>query len=142
MVCGILENCAVQMALRVFACIRRWNFPNLPFTAHLRLTGNAAILKRPVKTLALRIAGPIFSVHLRRWCFCRYNIYLNQNRSPRASYSNGATGGGAQGQGSAARLSNTEKIKVLVKEYGTVAVVFHTIISLFSLGTCYLLVSK
>lgn len=139
---NIRELCSADMALRVFACIRRWNFPKLPFTAHLRLTGNAAMLKRPVKTLALQTAGPIFSVHLRRWCFRRYNIYLNRNRSPRASYSNGATGGGAQGQGSAARLSNTEKIKVLVKEYGTVAVVFHTIISLFSLGTCYLLVSK
>ena len=63
----------------------------------------------------------------------------------RAAYSNGASGKGTQGpgpSGSAPRLSNTERIKVLVKEYGTVAVVFHTIMSLFSLGTCYLLVSK
>lgn len=37
---------------------------------------------------------------------------------------------------------NVEKVKVIIKEYGSVAVVFHTAISLVSLGTCYLLVSK
>ena len=137
------------MALRVFARLRRWNFPK-HFTAHLktwnsRLTETAAILKRPMNTLVSRTdsnLNPLFSVHLHKWCFRRYNICRYQNRSPRAAYSNGAAGRGLQGQGSATRLSNTERIKVLMKEYGTVAVVFHTVVSLFSLGTCYLLVSK
>ncbi len=40
------------------------------------------------------------------------------------------------------RKGHVEKVKIVIKEYGTVAVVFHTAISLFSLGTCYMLVSK
>lgn len=36
----------------------------------------------------------------------------------------------------------TDRIKVVLKEYGPVALIFHTVISLMSLGTCYLLVDK
>lgn len=43
---------------------------------------------------------------------------------------------------SAKSKSSIQKIKVILREYGTVAVVFHTVMSLGSLGTCYLLVSK
>ena len=39
-------------------------------------------------------------------------------------------------------LSYTEKIKVILKEYGTVGFVFHMGMSLMSVGTCYLLVDK
>ena len=39
-------------------------------------------------------------------------------------------------------LSYTERIKLIMKEYGTVAIIFHTAISLFSIGTCYFLVSR
>ena len=56
-----------------------------------------------------------------------------------AAYSNGAE---SQGAVVSKKLSNTEKIKIVVKEYGTVAIIFHTCISLFSLGSCYLAVSK
>ena len=42
----------------------------------------------------------------------------------------------------APKLSSTERIKVVLREYGTVAVVFHTVISLASLGTCYLVVDR
>lgn len=38
--------------------------------------------------------------------------------------------------------SSTQRIKVVLKEYGGVAVVFHTVMSLASLGTCYLIVSR
>jgi hypothetical protein len=40
------------------------------------------------------------------------------------------------------KRSYTQRIKVVLKEYGPVAVVFHTVISLISLGTCYFLVSR
>ena len=40
------------------------------------------------------------------------------------------------------KLSSTERIKVVLRDYGTVAVVFHTAISLASLGTCYLVVDR
>ena len=43
---------------------------------------------------------------------------------------------------SAPKLSSTERIKVVLREYGVVAVVFHTVMSLGSLGTCYLVVSR
>ncbi len=39
-------------------------------------------------------------------------------------------------------LSYTERIKVILKEYGAVGVAFHTVMSLSSVGTCYLLVDK
>ena len=42
----------------------------------------------------------------------------------------------------AAKLSSTERIKVVLREYGAVAVVFHTVMSLASLGTCYLVVDR
>lgn len=38
--------------------------------------------------------------------------------------------------------SSTERIKVILKEYGAVAFVFHISVSLCSVGTCYILVSK
>ncbi len=38
--------------------------------------------------------------------------------------------------------SYTERMKVIMKEYGAVGVIFHTVISLFSLGTCYFLVHR
>ena len=38
--------------------------------------------------------------------------------------------------------SYIQKVKKVLKEYGTVAVVFHTAISLASFGTCYLLVKQ
>jgi hypothetical protein len=42
----------------------------------------------------------------------------------------------------APKLSSMERIKVVLREYGTVGVVFHTVISLASLGTCYLVVDS
>ena len=42
----------------------------------------------------------------------------------------------------APKASSTERIKVVLKEYGGVGVVFHTVMSLCSLGTCYLIVSR
>ena len=46
------------------------------------------------------------------------------------------------GQSNNKPKSNIDKIRMILKEYGTVGVVFHTCISLTSLGTCYVLVSK
>ncbi len=77
----------------------------------------------------------------------------NQSRAQLVAwYSNGAQRGvqgqgGATGEGSEVkkellRKGNIEKVKTVLKEYGTVGVVFHMTISLFSVGTCYLLVSK
>lgn len=40
------------------------------------------------------------------------------------------------------KQSSTQRIKVVLREYGVVAVVFHTVMSLTSLGTCYLIVSS
>ena len=42
---------------------------------------------------------------------------------------------------SSKKLSNKEKMKILVRDYGATAVIFHVSISLTSLGLCYLLVS-
>ena len=140
---------SADMALRATVCFRTYT-SKLSSTAllNLRLAETSAVLRIPLRTLTLRTApgaSPAFGAHSQRWCIYRYAVYRSQIYKMRAAYSNGASGKGTQGQGpsgSAPRLSNTERIKVLVKEYGTVAVVFHTIMSLFSLGTCYLLVSK
>ena len=43
---------------------------------------------------------------------------------------------------SAKAQSSTQRIKVILKEYGTVAFVFHISMSLCTLSVCYLLVSK
>ena len=56
-----------------------------------------------------------------------------------AAYSNGTE---SPGVGGPKKMSNTEKVKIVVREYGSVAIIFHTCISLFSLGSCYLAVSK
>lgn len=48
--------------------------------------------------------------------------------------------GGATSSSTRKRVGYTERVKVVVKEYGTVAIVFHTVISLASLGSCYLVV--
>ena len=62
-------------------------------------------------------------------------IYGVLVKSHRVTYTNGAaTPKKAQ--------SYTDKVKVIMKEYGAVGVIFHTVISLFSLGTCYFLVSR
>ena len=42
----------------------------------------------------------------------------------------------------APKASSIEQIKVVLKEYGGVGVVFHTVMSLCSLGSCYLVVSR
>lgn len=39
-------------------------------------------------------------------------------------------------------MTRKEKLKKAVKEYGSTVIVFHVTISLISLGTCYLLVSR
>ena len=36
----------------------------------------------------------------------------------------------------------TGRLKVILREYGIVAVVFHTVISFASLGTCYMIVKS
>lgn len=40
------------------------------------------------------------------------------------------------------KLSNREKLKVALKDYGRTVIVFHVCISLMSLGACYALVSR
>lgn len=40
------------------------------------------------------------------------------------------------------QLTRAQKLKAAVKEYGVVVIVFHVGISLMSLGTCYLLVTR
>ena len=63
---------------------------------------------------------------------------------PRVRYSNEASGGGSGGSAATPMkaLSSTGRIKVILREYGSVAVVFHTAMSLFSLGSCYLVVTR
>ena len=39
-------------------------------------------------------------------------------------------------------LSRTQRLRQVIRDYGSVAIVFHTSVSMFSLGTCYLLVSR
>lgn len=48
--------------------------------------------------------------------------------------------GGVVSSSAGKRVGYVERVKVVIKEYGTVAVVFHTVISLASLGSCYLVV--
>ena len=76
----------------------------------------------------VQLGGLYLSVHAPR----AYGILA---RCPRAAYSNEAPA-------SKKTQSYTERVKVIMKEYGTVGVVFHTVISLISLGTCYFLVSR
>lgn len=45
-------------------------------------------------------------------------------------------------ENSATTMSTKEKMKKAVKEYGSTVIVFHVTISLFSLGACYLLISR
>lgn len=67
---------------------------------------------------------------------------VRQRFQPRTRYSNEASGKGSSSSSSVRALYSTDRIKVILKEYGTVAVVFHTVISLCSLGSCYLVVSR
>ena len=71
-----------------------------------------------------------------RWtCAAKWSL---SRAVPCAHYSSG----GPAPPGPAAKQSSTARVKVVIKEYGGVAVVFHTVISLCSLGTCYLIVSR
>lgn len=40
------------------------------------------------------------------------------------------------------KLSTKEKLKKAIKEYGSTVIVFHVTISMLSLGSCYLLMSR
>lgn len=40
------------------------------------------------------------------------------------------------------KLSTKEKLKKAVKEYGSTVIIFHVTISMISLGSCYLLISR
>lgn len=62
-------------------------------------------------------------------------------RGTRFLASNASAAGSGTDPESQRKLSNKERMKILVRDYGTTAVVFHTIISLTSLGLSYLLVS-
>ena len=63
---------------------------------------------------------------------------VTSDTSTAAGSTTAAQGGGAPTKA----VSSTERIKVILREYGTVAFVFHISMSLCTLGTCYLLVSK
>ena len=45
-----------------------------------------------------------------------------------------------KGRLTSSQRSSLERVKQIIKEYGTVAVVFHTVMSLTSVGICYMLV--
>ena len=63
--------------------------------------------------------------------------------SPSSSSRAGSGSSVAQGGKETAKAqSSTERIKIILREYGTVAFVFHISMSLCTLGTCYILVSK
>ena len=64
----------------------------------------------------------------------------SQDGGTEAGPSSSTASGESAASGKAA--SSTERIKVILREYGTVAFVFHISMSLCTLGTCYLLVSK
>ena len=66
--------------------------------------------------------------------------YYDANLSKASDDSVGSTH--EQGQEGATELSQMQRFKQMVKEYGTVVVVFHVCISLISLGICYTLVSR
>ena len=66
----------------------------------------------------------------------------DSNTGSSAAPTETSTGGPGGGAPAGKAVSSTERIKIILKEYGTVAVVFHTSMSLCVLGICYLLVSK
>ena len=66
--------------------------------------------------------------------------YYDANVSKASDDSVGSTQ--EQGHEGATELSQMQRFKQMVKEYGTVVVVFHVCISLISLGICYTLVSR
>ena len=66
--------------------------------------------------------------------------YYDANVSKASDDSKGSTH--EQGHDGATELSQMQRFKQMVKEYGTVVVVFHICISLISLGICYTLVSR
>ena len=63
----------------------------------------------------------------------------SKSSSPTSSTSGQISGDAGN---SAKAQSSTQRIKVILKEYGTVAFVFHISMSLCTLSVCYLLVSK
>lgn len=78
-----------------------------------------------------------------RFSFRNWSQYVRPRYQPRSRYSNEAGGSGSSGSTTSVKaLYSTDRIKVILREYGTVAVVFHTAISLFSLGSCYLVVNR
>lgn len=73
-----------------------------------------------------------------------YCTFTKQFRSPliflsRLKSTNSSGDGNSAGETS---LSRTQRLKKAVTEYGTTVIVFHVGISLISLGTCYLLISR
>ena len=91
------------------------------------------------KKLGVPTAGVHYGgLDLQSPCWLQCSLYTNGPE--KAGAGEGATM--KTGSAAVAKLSNTQRIKVVLKEYGTVAFVFHMSMSLFSVGMCYLLVKK
>lgn len=68
--------------------------------------------------------------------------YLTLRNEYRAKARNDAVGKRQMSTDSKPQVSSKEKLKNAIKEYGSTVIVFHIGISLISLGSCYLLISR
>lgn len=118
---------------------------SLPRQHHLTLTPTKTIhFCVPLSNYSLgQHFHPIFSLPQ---CLRNYSEdSAPESQRSKASSSNGVSSTvSAQSQNAASdkALSSVERIKIILKEYGTVAFVFHISMSLCTLGVCYFLVSK
>lgn len=143
--CSFALLCAGRSSLRSYLGLLQ--SPSLPFT---RLTASEVKLFHCFKGSAQRtyhfqpITPSLSTVECTPRSVLRRNAFtLKQGASYSKDAPNPSTEqpkGTSTGQPPA--KSYTQRIKVILKEYGPVAVAFHTVVALFSIGTCYFLVSK
>ena len=117
---------------------------SLPGQLHVSLT--------PTKTTYFRVPLTNYSTRQRlypiadmRQCLRSYSEgNVPESQSSKASNSSSISSSVSASQTTASNkaLSSTERIKIILKEYGSVAFVFHISMSLCVLGVCYVLVSK
>ena len=117
---------------------------SLPRQHHLTFT--------PTKTIHFCVPLSNYSLEQKFHPISAPQQYLrnySEGSVPESQRSKGSNSSGVDSTVSASQsaasnkvLSSTERIKIILKEYGTVAFVFHISMSLCTLGVCYVLVSK
>lgn len=109
---------------------------------HLQLPGLTSFASPPLSLARPPLApyGPV--VTYSRFLSTQHALCSRDGNKGPGEGDGGRVGStaGAVSSSAGKRVGYVERVKVVIKEYGTVAVVFHTVISLASLGSCYLVV--